>query len=85
MAFTRNTLALSNGSKNSAAGRTWHYKSAGDNGAAVAGAGYFNAAADVLVVGDLLETVGSDVVHGTLKVTAVDRDAGTATTVAGNA
>lgn len=56
MALDRNRLAQAGNSGNSDAPRHWTYKTQ-DAHATVDTAGYFNAAADVLKVGDLIDVV----------------------------
>lgn len=84
MAFTPKTLtrvANAQGGSNSARYNSiWHYTTA-DTPATVGGAGYFNAAANDLVVGDIILAVcgiGGTVVHTSWGVSA---NTGTAVTV----
>ena len=59
MAFDRTNLALSSASMNSGLGpRRWTYTTT-DATATVDSAGYFNNAADLLTVGDIVEAVTS--------------------------
>lgn len=59
MAFVRTDLALSSASQNSAKGpRRWQYTTT-DATATVDSAGYFNDAADLLTVGDIIEAITS--------------------------
>ncbi len=67
MAFTSadlSVLAYANGFT------LWHYKSAGDTNGVMAGAGYFNAAADLLRAGDMLALNGKDGSAALVRVTS---------------
>lgn len=81
MAFTDNTFARSSSHANDDAGVLWDYRSTTDNQAAIAGAGYFNAASDRLKVGAVIRALGTDG-QTFYQVTAVDAAAGTVTVAA---
>ena len=60
MAFDRTKLALTSASMNSTVGpRRWSYKTGDDAQATINTAGYFNDAADLLTVGDLIDAIDS--------------------------
>lgn len=81
MAFNRNALGRQSSHANVDCGVSWDYKTPDDNAAAIAAAGYFNGASDVLEVDDLIFARSTDAVD-ILRVTAVDAVAGTVTVAA---
>ena len=60
MAFSSTNWSTVGSSKSGNSPSIYSYKSAGDNKAAIAGAGYFNSVESLIVTGDWIYTYGSD-------------------------
>lgn len=83
MAFDRTNLALDSASMNSGSPRRWTYVTTADAQATINTAGYFNDAADILSVGDVIVAKDSAASYDEYFVNAndgstVDVDNGTA-------